>query len=64
MSPTLTISDREWKEIHHALYYYFHLNHGTVGHNMLVLIAKLALDTGFTLKDGRLYAPDNVIVES
>lgn len=64
MDKVLTITQREQQEIYHAMFYVKMLNHGTVGHNMLVLIAKLAEDRGFVLDiaSGDLELPDAVIV--
>lgn len=64
MEPTpLRLTERELKEIHHALWYERFANHGTVGHNMLVIIAKFARDKGFWLTDvGSLIVPANVTV--
>lgn len=36
------LTDRQLKEVQHAEYYMRELNHGTVGHNMLELIALMA----------------------
>lgn len=43
----LDLTDRELKEIKHALFYADGCNHGTTGHNQLLLIAKLARHIGF-----------------
>jgi hypothetical protein len=43
----LEITQRELTEIKHALHYYAECNHGTTGHNQLVLIAKMAAHLGF-----------------
>lgn len=48
----LQLTERELTEIKHALFYYAECNHGTVGHNMLIIIAKMALDRGFRLALG------------
>lgn len=58
----LILSQRELQEIQHSLYYVLHCGHGTVGHNLLVLCAKLALDRGFALGEDlqTLVMPDNV----
>lgn len=45
----LELTERELTEIKHALFYYGECNHGTVGHNILVIVAKLAIDRGFHL---------------
>lgn len=45
----LMLTEREMLEIRHALYYTKYLNHGTVGHNVLVLLAKFAQHVGFDL---------------
>jgi hypothetical protein len=47
MAKGLILDERELKEIHHALHYSEVLAHGTAGHNMLMLIAKLADAFGF-----------------
>lgn len=49
MRKNLVLDERELKEIHHALYYREVLAHGTVGHNMLMLIGKMAEAIGFSL---------------
>ena len=36
------LTDRELKELTFAIHYALHFNHGTAGHNRLLLIAKLA----------------------
>jgi hypothetical protein len=63
----LDITQRELTEIMHALLYVEHCNHGTVGHNMLVLIAKMATERGFHLyqRNGQLAVtiPEGVKVE-
>jgi hypothetical protein len=43
---------RELEEVKHALFYAEQCNHGTVGHNMLILIAKLAAHAGITSQQG------------
>lgn len=48
MDQGITLTTREVEEIKHALFYAQHCNHGTVGHNMLILIAKLAAHAGIT----------------
>lgn len=40
---------RELQEIYHALFYEETTKHGTVGHNQLLIIAKLAKQAGFNL---------------
>jgi len=49
MDTNLELTDRELKEIKHALYYADYCNHGTTGHNQLILIAKMAGFLGFRL---------------
>jgi hypothetical protein len=49
MLKNLVLDERELKEIHHSLFYREVLAHGTVGHNQLMLIAKLAETLGFSL---------------
>lgn len=66
----LELTGRELTEIKHALFYYSECNHGTVGHNMLVIIAKMAIDRGFGLNitDGipcfEITLPDGVEIVS
>lgn len=45
----LTLTEREVKEIKHAIFYANECGHGTTGHNQLVLIAKLTKHLGFLL---------------
>ena len=45
--PKLELTERELTEIKHAMFYNRFCNHGTVGHNMLVIIAKMAIYQGF-----------------
>lgn len=59
---------REVDEIKHALFYAEYCNHGTVGHNMLILIAKLAAHAGITSRmddDGgwSVIVPGDITVE-
>lgn len=64
MDNKLVFTEREVKEIHHALWYERFGNHGTVGHNMLIIIAKLARHQGFWITDsGNLLAPDHIEIE-
>lgn len=53
---------REISEIEHALHYATQLNHGTAGHNQLMLIAKMADALGFTYGPDGLDIGDNEIV--
>lgn len=46
----LHLTERELQEIKHALFYAIECNHGTVGHNMLIIIDKLARHVGFRLQ--------------
>lgn len=46
----LRLTERELTEIKHALFYAIECNHGTVGHNMLIIIDKLARHVGFGLE--------------
>ena len=66
--PKLQLTERELTEIKHALFYNAYCNHGTVGHNMLVIIAKMAIHMGFVCEftsDGvTIDAPANVEVTS
>lgn len=45
----LQITGRELMEIKHSMFYALECNHGTVGHNMLIIIDKLARHLGFGL---------------
>lgn len=49
MKKTLVLDQRELKEIQHSLYYFHELKHGTVGHNLLMLVGKMADAMGFML---------------
>lgn len=49
-SNELAIDARELSEIKHCLLYHHECGHGTVGHNLLNLVAKLAKDRGFLLE--------------
>lgn len=70
----MEITTRELSEIKHALLYFNECGHGTVGHNMLVLIAKMAKSMGFLLEYHgytestsafiSVVVPDGVTVES
>lgn len=62
MSDKLSLTERELREIHHALWYATFGNHGTVGHNMLIIIAKMARYQGFYLidEDSELVYPSYV----
>ena len=53
----LELTERELKEIKHALFYVNDCNHGTVGHNQLGLIANLATHLGFSLEIDRSKSP-------
>lgn len=46
----LKITQRELLEIKQNLFYVAECNHGTAGHNQMVLIAKLAEHIGFRLE--------------
>ena len=46
----MVLTGREVLEIKHAMFYAVECNHGTVGHNQLVLIDKLARHLGFGLE--------------
>ena len=41
--------ERQLKEIAWAIFYLTNFGHGTVGHNQLLIIAKLAFIAGFSL---------------
>lgn len=61
----ITFDERELKEIHHAIYYARNLAHGTVGHNVLMLLSKLAIDQGFQLGEyGDLFYGNRLAVEA
>lgn len=49
MRKNLTLDERELKEIQHCLYYRQNLAHGTVGHNLLMLVGKIADAIGFEI---------------
>lgn len=49
MKKDLILDERELKEIHHAIYYRDVLAHGTVGHNLLMLLGKIADSMGFEI---------------
>lgn len=63
----LTLTQRELTEVKHALIYFHECNHGTVGHNMLVIIAKMAVERGFGLALGdsgyEVSVPDGVTIQ-
>lgn len=68
MNNAITFTQRELKEIAHAIHYARNYAHGTVGHNMLLIIARFALNRGFKLgPDGDpntlTYPEGTVIVE-
>lgn len=58
---------RELQEIYHALFYAETTKHGTVGHNQLLIIAKLAKQAGFKMifSDNAypLIAKDNALID-
>lgn len=60
----LQLTEREVKEIDLALYYERRCNHGTAGHNRLMLIAKLASAMGIYVEPilDTLVFPENVTV--
>ena len=49
MNKGLVLDPRELKEIHHCIYYRRFLAHGTVGHNVLIIAAKVCETLGFDL---------------
>lgn len=59
MSREMSFDARELKEIKHALYYKQNLAHGTVGHNMLMLIAKMAEAAGMFLDENGVLSYDD-----
>lgn len=62
----MKITGREVLEIKHCLFYAKNCAHGTVGHNLLMLVANFAKEKGFYLKENldELYIPPEVeIVE-
>lgn len=66
MEHILTLTQREMKEVLHALMYERYCNHGTTGHNQLLLIAKMAQYIGMDLFPGRADAvelPSKVRIE-
>lgn len=62
MNNPITLTYREVKEIQLCMYYIENLQHGTVGHNRMILIAKLAHAVGFVGGEttGALIIPENV----
>lgn len=46
----LQLTEREVAEIKHAMFYALECNHGTVGHNVLIIVDKLARHLGFGLE--------------
>ena len=46
----LRLTERELQEIKHAMFYALECNHGTVGHNVLIVIDKMARHLGFGLE--------------
>lgn len=64
----LQLTEREVQEIKHAMFYAIECNHGTVGHNVLIVIDKMARHLGFGLEltDGvpvfEVRIPEGVIV--
>lgn len=64
----LPVTVREVAEIKHAIFYAKECNHGTAGHDQIMLIAKLSEYLGFSLELTdeipvlRLYIPDGVEV--
>ena len=65
MEHILTLTPRELKSILHAFLYEKHCNHGDVGHNQMLLIAKLADYIGMELGSapGSVDVPSKVRVE-
>lgn len=66
------LTDRDLEEIKHALFYAVECGHGTVDHNLLILVAKLAGQLGMSVRrtpgvDGQSYysvvVPGDVDVE-
>lgn len=64
MSPVHQFNVREMKEIKLALFYARHCDHGTAGHNRLMLIAKMAVALGiyYDFQSYEWVLPENVIV--
>lgn len=64
MSPVHQFNIREMREIKLALFYAKHCNHGTAGHNRLMLIAKMAVALGiyYDFQSNEWNLPENVIV--
>lgn len=48
----MELTERELKEVRLALFYESECNHGTAGHNRLLLIAKLARALGYAYAIG------------
>jgi hypothetical protein len=64
MKPLHQFNVREIKEIKLALFYAKHCNHGTAGHNRLMLIANMANALGiqYYFETEEWILPENVIV--
>lgn len=58
----IDLTSREILEIKHCLFYANSCAHGTVGHNLLILVAKFAEDKGFRLVGNQLDIPVGVTV--
>lgn len=68
MEHILTLTQREMKEVLHALLYERYCNHGTTGHNQLLLIAKMAQYIGMDLASDEqgsqdVFLPSKVRIE-
>lgn len=63
----LSFTQRDLKEIAHSIHYYRNYQHGTVGHNLLVIVGKLALDRGFDVNEAgaveSIVVPPGVTIE-
>lgn len=60
----IELTERELTEIRHSLFYAQNLHHGTAGHNLFMLVAKLSTNIGFSL-DGNttlVYPADRDVI--
>lgn len=63
MSTQLILTKREVMEIQHSMLYVKYTNHGTVGHNLLVIVNKFAIERGFILEPtGGVLIPEDVVI--
>lgn len=59
------MNDRQLKEIYFSMYYNQVLNHGTDGHNRLIIMAELAAKNDYWIDvlQARLYHKDVVVLD-